>query len=1798
MRKKLFGLAGTLSAFALVLSAGIATTLVSHAEGETPVKYSADATLWETKTGVAFDETKQDMYLTDATSFAGTSAFGGNSTIEFTSVGNTNDTWGYNWIVFKNTGDSTVTWKADHIDTTSSGTGNWLALVYGGSSNSYIAECEDGVITKTKTNWSGNDTWHPAASTTTISITTTDTADGVTAELSFTAEGYDTNTGTANTFTYSSDNKALWGEQRATFGTWTGSAISADATIRYDIDITDVSSDQSAVVDKGIDFSGDESKWETKTNVAFDSEKKTFYPTGNFVASTTPVGGNSTVYVTSTPDADVSYTWGFGWVMVKNSGSTTSLLNPNEAVNTQTDGTNNWIGIVYGKSTQPYIAECNNGVITKIDLEKTASWSYAHTGAYFDNIFDIKIETEDTATGVTVKVTFDTAQGVYSYTHTSTNTALWGQQRVTVGHWGDAALSADSTAQYKVSIKDIASEYPPEEGGEGEGGGTTDPVDPPVVTGGNYSSDASKWETKTGVAFDEVNKDMYLTAASSVAGTQPIGGNSTISFKSTPDSGYDQSWSYNWIVFKDSGAAASTWKADNLSVESSGTGNWIALVYGKSSYPYLAECVDGVITKIGLHDSGLNYDTVTSKPALAYDITIKTTDTEEGVKVEITFAADPLETPFMYTYNSTNKAIWGAQRITIGTTMGTAISADKTLRYDVDITDVASDKVAVVDKGTDFSGDESKWETKTNIAFDSEKKTVYPTNKDFTASTTPVGGNSTIYVTSTPDASLTYAWGFGWVIFKSDSATTVRPAEHTVAQTDGTNNWIGIVYGISCVPYLAECNNGVITKIALNDGEKFGADAWNMNHTAAYATKKFDIKIVTEDTATGVVVKITFDTAQGIYTYEHTSTNKALWGQQRVVVGHWGDAGFVEGSTIHHNVIIKDVASDYTKDMYYVGEVSAKIAALATEITDDNYTAAKEAYTAAKAAYDGLTDAQKAIVTTEEVEKLTAVATAIATYEEVQGVAKVKEGIENLPEEITLANYADAKAAIELVNTMYGALTETQKAEITADEKTALDNAVAALTAFEALKAEADVVAEKLNGLPADTIYRDTYTAAKAAVTAAEEAYNALSDGAKALIDADTYGKLATAKEYLETYETDMYQPVEDASNLAQKQSNWTSNGSVNTANVTYGINGMTIGNAGAATAVLLDKNIAADSKIELTVDANANAITSWGQNLIVFKNMSKTVPDAAAVLTAVDHGGVTGAPAGTWMGLMFGNSSGLVFSYCVDGALTTVDLGKSAPNVPSTEYNSAIKQITHITIQTKDTATGVEVTITYKAEGISSITGETYTYTTTVENTAFIGDYAFSVGAYYGCVTTNVGENITIRNLKVTNENGPALVNRVVDDGMANHATSADYWKDIQGYAGLEFSENGIELWDVKTASFVLNRKIEDKQTVYFEIDGTLEQKEGTYGNMYFILKHDRPTSVYNGGVEAAAEGNYIALMIGGDGFKIVECIDGEVQEPVALKDPGSAGDEQKGSNLDVWYWYSQYTKVAITTEEVNEDDEQGVKVTIELIGGNSNAKTVRTYFSENTKLFGNGYTGIEFFNYSAATETGLVTLASVKVAGVAEGFVPDVDVAAVNADLATKAGATITAENLAEYTEYYEEALAIYETLNYEQIKAFNMANVETLKAKLDAYPENVAAAEAVEALITALPTTITADTYEAAKTAIEAAEAAYNALSAEAKAMVANAEALTAARELLDANVPVKPDDSSSSTEEESSSTESESTTPDSSTTSGDTSASTSDKTEEAGCFGSVTGVAAMAGITMLAGAAVVATRKKED
>lgn len=187
---------------------------------------------------------------------------------------------------------------------------------------------------------------------------------------------------------------------------------------------------------------------------------------------------------------------------------------------------------------------------------------------------------------------------------------------------------------------------------------------------------------------------------------------------------------------------------------------------------------------------------------------------------------------------------------------------------------------------------------------------------------------------------------------------------------------------------------------------------------------------------------------------------------------------------------------------YGVSLTERKIDSLATEVTAENYKAAKRAYAAVLKQYEAL-GSDKAKV--KNAEKLSAAADAIETYE----AGTVSEKMNALPTAVDGETIEDARRAIDEAKEAYDEISESAKAKVTGlDKLSAAENAV---NEYDAAPVSAMLAALT------ESVTADNYETAKAAFKEAQEAYAALSAGAQDKVR--NTEKFAAAKGAIEAYE-------------------------------------------------------------------------------------------------------------------------------------------------------------------------------------------------------------------------------------------------------------------------------------------------------------------------------------------------------------------------------------------------------------------------------------------------------------------------------------------------------------------------------------------------------------------------------------------------------------------------------------------------------------------------------------------------------
>ena len=162
----------------------------------------------------------------------------------------------------------------------------------------------------------------------------------------------------------------------------------------------------------------------------------------------------------------------------------------------------------------------------------------------------------------------------------------------------------------------------------------------------------------------------------------------------------------------------------------------------------------------------------------------------------------------------------------------------------------------------------------------------------------------------------------------------------------------------------------------------------------------------------------------------------------------------------------------------------------ADELTLDDKTAVE----AAQKAYDALTDGQKAQVTNADA--LKAARDKIAELEKAAADQQAAQAVIDQIDALGEITSLDQKAAVEAAQKAYDALTDTQKALVTnADALKAAQDKIAELEKAAADQQAAQAVIDQI-----DALGEITSLDQKAAVEAAQKAYDALTDTQKALV--------------------------------------------------------------------------------------------------------------------------------------------------------------------------------------------------------------------------------------------------------------------------------------------------------------------------------------------------------------------------------------------------------------------------------------------------------------------------------------------------------------------------------------------------------------------------------------------------------------------------------------------------------------------------------------------------------------------------
>ena len=214
------------------------------------------------------------------------------------------------------------------------------------------------------------------------------------------------------------------------------------------------------------------------------------------------------------------------------------------------------------------------------------------------------------------------------------------------------------------------------------------------------------------------------------------------------------------------------------------------------------------------------------------------------------------------------------------------------------------------------------------------------------------------------------------------------------------------------------------------------------------------------------------------------------------------------------SVSFADTTEVTAEDRAAAQQAAAQIDALGAITSLDQ----KAAVVAARNAYEALTDVQKDLVSSDQLDKLEAAEAAIAQLQTAaDGEAADKNTaavVSGQIEALGAITSLDQKASVVAARAAYTALSDAQKAYVTAEQLKALEDAEAAIAELQ--KQEDTLLANGVAAIIAELPAAADVKASDAeAITNALTAYNALTDAQKALLNPDDVTKLNAASEAL-----------------------------------------------------------------------------------------------------------------------------------------------------------------------------------------------------------------------------------------------------------------------------------------------------------------------------------------------------------------------------------------------------------------------------------------------------------------------------------------------------------------------------------------------------------------------------------------------------------------------------------------------------------------------------------------------------------
>lgn len=138
--------------------------------------------------------------------------------------------------------------------------------------------------------------------------------------------------------------------------------------------------------------------------------------------------------------------------------------------------------------------------------------------------------------------------------------------------------------------------------------------------------------------------------------------------------------------------------------------------------------------------------------------------------------------------------------------------------------------------------------------------------------------------------------------------------------------------------------------------------------------------------------------------------------------------------------------------------------------------------------------------------------------------------------------------------------------------------------------------------------------------------------------------------------------------------------------------------------------------------------------------------------------------------------------------------------------------------------------------------------------------------------------------------------------------------------------------------------------------------------------------------------------------------------------------------------------------------------------------------YNSTNEKIKGDSFMSFGMFTSDAGTPDKFVNINSLTVTGIeeGEGFIPDLDIPALNLKANNAATETVTTANVEQVKAVLAELKSAQADMNYPQSREFQSNLIAQIEAKIAAYEQGMAAAKTAEELLKALPASVNAENY----------------------------------------------------------------------------------------------------------------------